>query len=178
MQRIYCSRKTGERIGAADIGSAFFMDGLQTKLNPDKFFRIGGAKLVKKCEHIIWKAVRPGCDGDSCNVSILECLCVKAAQPADRGVGIGICLKIDDEPLPGFFRTKKRKPILNLFCDGKRSGIDSKITAAASTAENTAVISKRAVTVWAGHACIYGDFIKFFMKYLLAVSVKRVIRLI
>ncbi len=158
MQPVTGICKTGKRIASAYIEGSLFMDGLQSKFDPDELVRIIIFQRFQQRHHFIPKAVRPCRNGNAGNIRFGKRLPVNGVKVGGRPIGIGIGLKISDVAAACPFALKELLSGGQLFMDGKRAS-GRKITAAACAAENAAAGIQRPIPVGAGKACIQRYFI-------------------
>ena len=126
------------------------MDRLKPQLYGDGLDLVQGRK---KIEHISGQAVRPGADGESHNIRMLDGLGENFPEIVHRGVSIGVSLEVSHKMLRRKLRPELFFLGFDLFPDGK-TGIRGEITASSGTAENTAACSHGAVPVGTGHAAV------------------------
>ena len=95
--------KYGGRIPPADPCCSVVMNGLQTKLDPDKPVRIQQPEAVKSLQNDIGKAIRARRNGNSCDLRRGKCFFITGKQSVRITISVGICLKIGDQRrLAGF----------------------------------------------------------------------------
>ena len=126
------------------------MDGLQPQFHRNRFFQV---EPGEQGNCFRGQAVRTGADGKACNVRVADGFRKQSLQPFQRGVGIGISLKISDKTSGRKLGCHQSLLLLNLGGNGD-AGISSKISRSPCTAENTAPAAKGAVPVGTGHAAV------------------------
>ena len=89
--------KHGGRISPADPCCSVVMNGLQTKLDPDKPVRIQQPEAVKSLQNDIGKAIRARRNGNSCDLRRGKCFFITGKQSVRITISVGICLKIGDQ---------------------------------------------------------------------------------
>ena len=95
--------KYGGRIPPADPCCSVVMNGLQTKLDPDKPVRIQQLEAVESLQNHIGKTIRARGNGNACDLRGGECFFITGKQSVRITISVGICLKIGDQRrLAGF----------------------------------------------------------------------------
>ena len=91
------------------------MNGLETKLDPEKFITVFFLQAREQCQYLRSQAVRSRGDGDTADVRMIQGRTIDLFQIRERCVSIGICLKISDQILADGFIAEVGNTLRNLF---------------------------------------------------------------
>ena len=153
------------------------MNGLETKLDPEKFITVFFLQAREQCQYLRSQAVRSRGDGDTADVRMIQGRTLDLFQIRERCVTIGICLKISDQILSDGFIAEIGNAFRNLFFHRFAEDVYGKIAAAAATTEDTAPSVQGAVPIGTGHPGIQGYFITFMVKRIFRIGIQRVVGL-